>query len=52
MVRADFPEPDQRTKRMDETVTGILTTPTDDDEFVLSQELCLETVSREGSAEE
>ena len=53
MVRADFPTPDQWiAERMGERVMGILTTTTDDDEFVLSQELCLETVSRKGSGKE
>ena len=39
-------------KRMGEGVIGMLTTDTDDNDFVLSQELCLETVSGMGSAEE
>jgi len=37
---------------MAERVTGMLTTTTDDNEFILSQELCLETESRMGRAEE
>ena len=45
MVRADLPEPVQWTEGMGERVTGMLTTTTGDDEFVLSQGLCLETVS-------
>jgi hypothetical protein len=53
MVKADFPTPDQRIpERMGERVTRMLTTTTDDDEFVLSQELCLKTISRNGSTEE
>ena len=50
MVRADFPTPDQWIpERMGESVIVMLTTTADDDEFVLSQELCLETVSRKGN---
>ena len=50
MVRADFPTPDQWIpERMGESVIVMLTTTADDDKFILSQELCLETVSRKGS---
>ena len=53
MVRADFPTPDQWIpERMGERVIRMLTTTTDDNEFILSQELCLETVSRKSSTEE
>ena len=49
----DFPTPDYWIpERMGERVIGMLTTDTDDNDFVLSQELCLETVSGMGSAEE
>ena len=37
---------------MGESVIVMLTTTADDDKFILSQELCLETVSRKGSTEE